>query len=77
MKELLDVLTIELGCNFISELPHLDSMGRHRLAQIIKKTEPDDYPIEDWNGALSYLTGEKKQETAAEAKKLLCQKLSK
>ena len=64
---LVDYLAYQAGCEYISDLRCLDSLDRRKLARMLEKVEPDDFPLRDWNDALNYLVRESPQQTAREA----------
>lgn len=54
---LLDYLAQRVGCPFLSDLRYLDRQRRVRLLQALRSVSPEDAPLEEWNDALTYLTG--------------------
>lgn len=53
---LVDYLAAQLGCEYVSDLHFLDTLSRLRLAHVVSKLSPDDWPLEEWNDALKYVT---------------------
>lgn len=53
-KELLDVLTDSVGCNYLSDLTLLEVQPL--LRQTLCRLEADAYPLREWNDAAEYIT---------------------
>ena len=69
-KELLLVLSEGIGCMYISDLRYVEDKGR--INSKLKQLPPQDFPIEQWNDAVKYLTGQDKTfDSAIEAKEFL------
>ena len=69
-KELLLVLSEGIGCMYISDLRYVEDKGR--INSKLKQLPPQDFPIEQWNDAVKYLTGQGKTfDSAIEAKEFL------
>lgn len=55
-RSLLDLLVIQTGCVYISNLKFLPPLWRHRLALTIEERIPaEDYSLEEWNAVLRYM----------------------
>lgn len=69
-RELLLVLSEGIGCMYISDLRYVEDKGR--INSKLKQLPPQDLPIEQWNDAVKYLTGQDKTfDSAIEAKEFL------
>lgn len=55
---LLDLLTVQMGCDYLSDLRFLDSTRRAALAEKLKRLPAEVSSLRDWNDALQYLTGD-------------------
>lgn len=53
--ELLEQLTIQTGCVYLSDLKYLSN--NDLLKEFVKETEPTKYDIHEWNDAIKFLTG--------------------
>lgn len=53
--ELLEVLRVSVGCDYISDLP-LRRELRSNIKSSVMRLNADDYPLKEWNDAVSYLT---------------------
>lgn len=78
MKEqsLLELLSIQMGCEYLSDLHYLTIPQRNYLAQKLKPLLPRQEDLRDWNEVLAYLTGEPEEKTAFAAKARLIELLS-
>ena len=56
---LLDAMSIQMGCAYLSDLRFLNSEQQRRLAQALEKIPADSATLFEWNDALEYLTGGK------------------
>lgn len=74
---LLDFLTSEMKCEYLSDLRDLFAGQKEKLADVIESMEASDGDLRDWNGALEYLTGAQAKGTAADAKAALIRTLQK
>lgn len=54
---LLDAISIQMGCKYLSDLRYLDSSQRAELARKLEKIPPDCADLFEWNDALEYLAG--------------------
>lgn len=55
---LLDVLSIRMGCTYLSDLRFLDGAQRAMLAGKLERIPARAADLRDWNDALEYLTGD-------------------
>ena len=70
-QSLLDLLSIQMGCMYLSDLRFLSEEQRRHLAQKLGRFTPREQDVRDWNDALTYLTNEPPQETAQAARERL------
>ena len=75
-QSLLDFLSIQMGCMYLSDLRFLSPEQRRHLAQRLKRLTPMEKNIREWNDALDYLTGAPPENTAQSAKERLIHLLS-
>ena len=74
---LLDVMSMEMRCAYLSDLRFLNGGQRALLAQKLERLTAEDEDLCDWNDALQYLTGDSQpRATAAQAKAALIAGLS-
>lgn len=73
---LLDLMAIQMGCTFLSDLRFLDGGRRTALAEKLKKVPVREADLHDWNDALNYLTGDGPRASAEDAKAALIAGLS-
>lgn len=73
---LLDVMAIQAGCEYLSDLRYIDDLQRLRLARALEKVSPQSGTLFEWNDALEYLTGEPHQPTPEAAKERLMRALA-
>lgn len=73
---LLDVMAVQMGCMYLSDLRFLDSSLRVALAEKLQKLPPKAADLHDWNDALNYLTGQPFQGDAEQARAALIAGLS-
>lgn len=59
VQSLVDYLATQLGCEFISDLRFLTSLERLTLARVIKKLQPADFPLHEWNDAIQYIVNKR------------------
>ena len=55
---LLEILARQMDCEYLSDLKYLDPAGRARLAGLVRAIAPAEAAPEEWNDALTYLTGQ-------------------
>lgn len=72
---LLETLARRMGCAYLSDLKYLDTAGRAALAELVRGTDPARAPREEWNDALTYLTGQPPQPDAGTARLALLRAL--
>ena len=61
MKEkdrLLEKISTQIGCMYISDLHQFDFLP-HILYTVRKISIQEKFDVEEWNGAISYIVGEK------------------
>ena len=75
-QSLLELLSIQMGCEYLSDLRYLTITQRNYLAQKLKLLSPRQEDLRDWNEALTYLTGAPEEKTALAAKARLIELLS-
>ena len=75
-QSLLDLLSIQMGCMYLSDLRFLSLEQRRYLAQKLDWLTPREEDIREWNDALEYLTGAPPEDTARAAKERLVHLLS-
>ena len=75
-QSLLDSLSIQMGCTYLSDLRFLSQEQRRYLAQKLERLTPREEDIRDWNDALGYLTHAPPEDTARAAKEQLVQLLT-
>lgn len=68
---LLEILARRMGCAYLSDLKYLDTSGRAVLAGLVRGTGAGQALREEWNDALSYLTGQPPQPDAGTARRAL------
>ena len=66
---LLDVMAVQAGCMYLSDLHYIDDFQRKRLACALERVTARDEDLFDWNDALEYITGKKKPHPSAEKAK--------
>lgn len=76
-QSLLDLLSIQMKCEYLSDLRFLSWEQRRYLAQKLDELTPRQEDIRDWNDALTYLTSAPPEKTAFAAKERLVKLLSK
>lgn len=76
-QSLLDLLSIQMGCMYLSDLRFLLPEQRRYLAQKLDRLTPREEDVREWNDALGYLTGASPEETAQAAKEQLVKLLRK
>ena len=73
---LLEFLSIQTRCLYLSDLRSLSPSQRKGLLLKIESIEPKDEDIREWNEALEYLAGAPPENTAELARKRLMEYLS-
>lgn len=74
-QSLLDLLTIQMRCTYLSDLQFLLPAQRYYLSQVLERLTPREEDLRDWNDTLEYLTGMPPEKTAVEAKQKLIEQL--
>ena len=67
-QSLLDLLAIQMRCEYLSDLHYLTGEQRRYLAAKLERLTPREGDLRDWNDALEYLTGAPPEPTARRAK---------
>ena len=75
-QSLLDLLSIQMKCEYLSDLRFLSPDQRRYLAQRLERLTPREEDVWEWNDALNYLTGAPPEDTAQAAKERLVHLLS-
>ena len=75
-QSLLDLLSIQMKCEYLSDLRFLSPEQRQYLAQRLNRLTPREEDAREWNDALGYLTGAPPEDTALAAKERLVQLLA-
>lgn len=75
-QSLLDLLSIQMKCEYLSDLRFLSLEQRRYLAQRLERLTPMEKDIREWNDALDYITGAPPENTAQAAKERLVYLLS-
>ena len=75
-QSLLDLLSIQMGCMYLSDLRFLSPEQRRYLAQRLDRLTPRQEDIREWNDTLDYLTGAPPEDTARATKDRLVHLLS-
>ena len=70
-QSLLDLLSIQMKCEYLSDLRFLSSEQRRCLAHKLKYLTPREEDVREWNDALTYLTDAPPEPTARAAKERL------
>lgn len=69
-KDLLLALSEKTGCMYLSDLKFIQD--KKRIKSALQHFEAHDYSLQQWNGAVEYLIGQKKEFTSSnEAKNFL------
>lgn len=55
-QSLLDLLSIQMKCEYLSDLRFLSPEQRRYLAQRLERLTPREEDVWEWNDALNYLT---------------------
>lgn len=74
--DLLEVLSMQAGCMYLSDLHDLSDWQRERLRHTLRHLPPDAAPLKEWNDALLYLSKGPPEQTAEAARARLIQFLS-
>jgi len=74
--DLLEALSIQADCTYLSDLKHLDGLRRARLVRALERVPPDAAELREWNDALEYLTGAQPRADAEQARAALITGLS-
>lgn len=75
-QSLLDLMSIQMGCMYLSDLRFLSPEQRRYLARELERLTPREEDIKDWNDALTYLTDSPPAATAIAAREQLIKTLS-
>lgn len=74
--DLLDALSIQADCTYLSDLHHLNDWQRARLVRALEQTPSDAAELREWNDALEYFTGARPRTNVEEARTALIAGLS-
>ena len=66
---LLDVMAVQAGCMYLSDLHYIDDFQRKRLARALERVTARDEDLFEWNDALMYLAGTEETYPSAEQAK--------
>ena len=69
--ELLDTLTVRLGCNYLSDLK--SPQHKAGIAGVLATITAESYPLAQWNEALAYLCGQAPCADVESARRMLLQ----
>lgn len=72
---LLDLLFVQMGCMYLSDLRFLSEEQKRLLANRLKQIASNEEDMQDWNDALAYLTNALPVQTAQAAKQQLIRRL--
>lgn len=75
LSPLLERLACRLDCEYLSDLKYLRVSKRVLLAETLRKMPVQAAGVEEWNDALTYLTGQAPQPTAQQARGALLKAL--
>jgi len=75
-QSLLDLLSIQMGCMYLSDLRFLSPEQRRYLARRLELLTPREEGVREWNDALDYLAEAPPEDTARAAKERLVHLLS-
>lgn len=73
---LLEVLSIQANCQFLSDMKYLDELERGRLARALERIPADAAALKEWSDALQYLARQPPEKTEEAARERLIQSLS-
>ena len=74
--DLLDALSMQADCMYLSDLHYLNDWQRTRLVCALEQTPSDAAELREWNDVLEYLTGARPRANAEEARGALIAGLS-
>lgn len=75
-QSLLDLMSIQIGCMYLSDLRFLSPEQRRYLARKLERLTPREEDMQEWNDALTYLTDLPPAATAIAAREQLIKILS-
>ena len=75
-QSLLDLLSIQMCCMYLSDLRFLSPEQRRYLARRLELLTPREEDVREWNDALDYLAEAPPEDTARAAKERLVHLLS-
>lgn len=75
-QSLLDLMSIQMGCMYLSDLRFLSQEQRRYLAQKLDRLTPREEDVREWNDALAYLADGPPETSAQAAKERLISLLS-
>ena len=65
-QSLLDLIAIQMGCDYLSDLRYLSRDRQLYLAEKLKNLHARESALRDWNAALAYLTPDSTPRSSAE-----------
>jgi hypothetical protein len=68
---LLDTMADHVGCTYVSDLKYIDDAQRARLRYKLEGTQPEAASLQEWNDALTYLSGWSAESTREQARQRL------
>jgi hypothetical protein len=68
---LLDTMADHIGCTYVSDLKYIDDAQRTRLRDKLEGTHPEAVSLQEWNDALTYLSGGAAESTQEQARQRL------
>jgi hypothetical protein len=60
-----------VGCTYVSDLKYINDAQRTRLRDKLEGTHPEAVSLQEWNDALTYLSGGAAESTQEEARQRL------
>ena len=73
---LLEYLSYQAGCGYLSDLKYIGSWQKARLARVLEEIPAEAADLRIWNDALGYLAPAPPEQAAEDARALLITKLS-
>lgn len=65
----LDVLAYKAGCMYLSDLQYIGDVQRMRLVYALERIPAEAVSLDEWNDAITYLTGTESPCSSAEQAK--------
>ena len=73
---LLEFMQYKAGCAYLSDLRNIGGWQRTQLSRALARVPPEDAGLQEWNDALTYLTGAPPEATPQAARERLIDLLS-